>query len=488
MSVIKFRPKPQFDKSATILLLDQDIIKKKVFPGLAYPPLKNSLENLLKTQQFAGDKGEIFPIIFDGKIFLVAGLGKAQECTLRDIRIVVRKALLSVFLKTIKSVELIPHKNDDEVIKAIIEGIVIGSYVWEKYRSSNTDNERICKKDVCLVSVSKKIYEETITICQGVNYTRDLINDNADLITSDYFEKEVRKITKGIKNVAISILNEKELRAKGLNLHLAVNQGSNKKPKLIIIKYRGNPHQKRSIALVGKGLTFDSGGLNLKPSGSIETMRSDMSGAAALMGVLKNVINLKIKKNIIFAIGLAENAIGSKSYKPGDIIKSYNGLTVEIGNTDAEGRLVLADAISFVIKNYKPNQLIDIATLTGACTVALGYDYSGLMTPDQNFADKLLKISGETDDLIWQLPSYPELKDSIKSDIADLKNISNQRGAGGTITAAEFLRQFTENTPWAHLDIASTAFLEGKGRTYYGYGATGAGVRLLTHYLKNYQE
>ena len=298
-------------------------------------------------------------------------------------------------------------------------------------------------------------------------------------------KKTIKSLIKGKKNISIEILNKKELEDKGLGLLLAVNQGSNKDPKLIIVKYNGSANKGGYTALVGKGITFDSGGLNLKPSGHIETMRCDMAGAAAVLGTLKNTIELNLKKNIIFSFALAENAIGSNAYKPGDVIKSYSGKTVEIGNTDAEGRLVLADAISYIVKNYSPNRIIDIATLTGACVVALGHYYSGFITNDENIVKKLEEASSETDDKIWRLPSYPELKDALKSQIADIKNIGYPRGAAGTLTAGEFLKTFTDKTKWSHLDIAGTAFVEQSKKEYYSYGATGAGVRLLTKYLQS---
>ena len=218
----------------------------------------------------------------------------------------------------------------------------------------------------------------------------------------------------------------------------------------------------------------------------METMRTDMSGAAAVAGTMKNVLNFSLKRNIFFVFVLAENAIGSGAFKPGDVFRSYSGKTVEIANTDAEGRLILADAISYVIRNYKPSSIVDIATLTGACVVALGHDYTGLMSNDDELSRCLVRSSNETDDRVWRLPVYKELKDAVKSQIADIKNLGFSKGAAGALTGAEFLHQFVGDTKWAHLDIAGTAFVENQERFYFGHGATGAGVRLLTHYLKNY--
>ncbi len=459
--MILFRSKAKYDKEAVIVLLTA---------GQTHSRFKKEL-----------DKGETFPILEGKRTFLFIGLGKAALLSLTDVRIQVRKALLSGYLKDAKTVEVIPHSKEDGAVLAIIEGAAIGAYVWEKYKSKDKDDKTVISKQVTIAVEAQKIFTQAVTVCQGVTFCRDLVNDNADTITSAYLEKTVRSLIKGKRNFRLEILNRKELKARGLNLHLAVNQASPKEPKLIIARYHGGKKEGYT-AFVGKGITFDTGGLNLKPTGSMETMKTDMSGAAAVCGILKNVLSLGIKKNLLFVLGIAENAIGSAAYKPGDVITGYAGKSVEIGNTDAEGRLVLADALAYVVRNYKPAKIIDLATLTGACIVALGFDYSGLFSNNDELARQLIEVSNETDDRIWRLPVYPETKEYIKSPVADLKNTSSIKG-GGAITAAEFLHQFIGEVPWAHLDIAGSAYAEGTGRMYYGHGATGAGVRLLTYYL-----
>jgi leucyl aminopeptidase len=462
--VISFRPHVKYDKDATVVLLTA---------GQTHARFKKDLE-----------KGEIYPVIEGAKTFLFVGLGKTDKLSLTDLRIQVRKAFLSGYLSKTKTIEILPHSKDPGAVIAIIEGVAIGTYVWDKYKSKNKNDKTIHLKQVTMAVETKKIFNDAVTICQGVNLTRDLVNDNADTITSAYLEKTVRGLIKGKKHIRLEILNRKELKSRGLNLHLAVNQASNKEPKLIIVRYDGGNKNEGHTAIIGKGMTFDTGGLNLKPTGSIETMKIDMAGAAAVCGLLKNVLSLGIRKNLLFVLGIAENSIGSAAYKPGDVITGYAGESVEIGNTDAEGRLVLADAFAYLVKNYKPAKMIDLATLTGACVVALGFDYTGLFSNSDELARQLLDASSKTDDRAWALPVYPELKEYIKSPIADLKNTSNIKGAGAS-TAAEFLHQFTEGTTWAHLDIAGSSYTEGAGRMYYAYGATGAGVRLLTHYLLN---
>jgi leucyl aminopeptidase len=462
--VITFRPQAKYDKDATVVLLSA---------GQTHARFKKELE-----------KGEIYPVLEGAKTFLFVGLGKTDKLSLTDLRIQVRKAFLSGYLSKAKTVEILPHSKDEAAIIAIIEGVAIGAYVWDKYKSKDKNDKTIKDKHITIAVEAKKIFTDAVTVCLGVSLTRDLVNDNADTITSVYLEKTVRDLIKGKKNIRLEILNRRELKAKGLNLHLAVNQASNKEPKLIIVRYEGGKKNEGYTAFIGKGMTFDTGGLNLKPTGGIETMKIDMGGAASVCGLLKNVLALGIKKNILFVLGIAENSIGSAAYKPGDVITGYAGKSVEIGNTDAEGRLVLADAFAYVVKNYKPAKMIDLATLTGACVVALGFDYTGLFSNSDELARQLLEASSKTDDRAWRLPVYPELKDYIKSPIADLKNTSNIKG-GGASTAAEFLHQFTEGTTWAHLDIAGSSYAEGAGRMYFSYGATGAGVRLLTHYLLN---
>jgi leucyl aminopeptidase len=462
--VISFRPQAKYDKDATIVFLTS---------GQKNARFKKDLE-----------KGEIYPVLQGTKTLLFVGLGKMDKLSLTELRIQVRKACLCGYLKKAKTVEIIPHSKDDASIIAVIEAIAIGTYVWDKYKSKDKDDKAVKDKQITIAVEAKKTFTHAVAICQGVSLTRDLVNDNADTVTSDYLEKTVRGLIKGKKNIRLEILNRKELKAKGLDLILAVNQASNKAPKLIIVSYSGGKKNEGYTAIIGKGMTFDTGGLNLKPTGSIETMKTDMSGAAAVCGILKNALTLGIKKNLLFVLVIAENSIGCAAYKPGDVIRGYAGKSVEIGNTDAEGRLVLADAFAYLVKNYKPSKMIDLATLTGACVVALGFDYSGLFSNNDELARELADASQKTDDRAWRLPVYPELKDYIKSPIADLKNISTVKG-GGACTAAEFLHQFTEGTTWAHLDIAGSAYVDGSGRMYYGHGATGAGVRLLTHYLLN---
>jgi len=480
--VISFQDKPKFDQQATLILVTKKALER---PSLLDLPkdLETILKDLSASERFSADKGETFPVVYRKTLVVFAGLGDDKKLSSTALRVYTRWALQSLHVKKLERIEIIASDDKEETLKLVAEAVLLGLYAWDKYKTSNG---KPAAKKVFVIGRKTSSIENVLTVCAGVDLARDLVNDNADIITSEYFEKALHDVIKGRKNISLEVLNRKEMTAKGLGLHLAVNQGSKKEPKLIIVQYTGNPKAKNYTALIGKGVTFDTGGLNIKPSGGIETMRIDMGGAAAVLGTLQNVLNLQLKTNVLFAFALAENVVDAFSYKPGDVITGYSGKTVEVGNTDAEGRLVLADALSYLIKNYKPDTMIDIATLTGAVVVALGHDYTGLMANDDYLADKLIAAAQATDDRAWKLPLYQELKDSMKSKIADIRNIATPRGAAGTITGAEFLRQFVEdNARWAHLDIAGTAFVENDQRWYFGHGATGAGVRLLTQYLKS---
>ena len=267
----------------------------------------------------------------------------------------------------------------------------------------------------------------------------------------------------------------------GMNALLAVASGSNEEPKFIILEYAGGKKSAAPIVLVGKGLTFDSGGISIKPSDKMEEMKSDMSGGAAVMGVIMAATDLHLPLNIIGFIPATENMPGGTAYKPGDILKSYSGKTIEVLNTDAEGRLILADALAYA-SEFKPEAVIDVATLTGACIVALGDDVIGMLGTDDKLKSEIDRAAQTTGELVWELPLWESYHELIKSDIADYKNSSGR--SAGTITAAAFLSKFAGDAPWVHLDIAGPAWTN-KEKTYIPKGASGVAVRLLVEFLRN---
>ncbi|MEC7910344.1 MAG: leucyl aminopeptidase [Pseudomonadota bacterium] len=313
-------------------------------------------------------------------------------------------------------------------------------------------------------------------IGKGSNAAKDLANLPGNICTPSYIAKASRQVARKYSSLSCKVLGEKEMKKLGMDCLLSVGAGSVQESKLICLSYKGSKTKKRPYILVGKGITFDTGGISLKPGGAMDEMKFDMCGAASVFGTLQVVAELKLPINVIGIIASAENMPGSKATKPGDVVKTMSGLTVEVLNTDAEGRLVLADALTYS-KRFNPKTVIDIATLTGACIIALGKSTTGLMSNDDKLASEILKAGKTASDLAWQLPIWDIYKKDLDSNFADIANIG---GRAGTITAACFLSRFTEDLSWAHLDIAGTAWYQGKAK-----GASGRPVPLLSQYLIN---
>src|SRR6185369_4306061 len=316
----------------------------------------------------------------------------------------------------------------------------------------------------------------------GVSLARDLVSHPGNVATTGYLAAAARRVAKH-HGLACRVLEKAELEKLGMNALVAVGKGSVEPPRLIVLEYHGSGAKGKPVALVGKGITFDSGGISIKPGAGMEEMKTDMSGAAAVLGTMEAAAALQLPVNLVAVIPTAENMPDGKAYKPGDVLVSMSGLTIEITNTDAEGRLILCDALHFARTEFKPAAMIDLATLTGACVVALGHEASGMMGNDQRLLENLKKAGERCNERLWELPLWDEYGETMKSDIADLRNAGTTRD-GGTITAGWFLKQFAATTRWAHLDIAGTAWSD-KSRPCSPKGATGVGVRLLIEYLKS---
>jgi leucyl aminopeptidase len=317
------------------------------------------------------------------------------------------------------------------------------------------------------------------TICQGTILTREWVNTPSNDKRPERFARSIVALAKK-ENLKVTVLGEKELKQKKFGAILAVAAGSRSKPRMVILEHHPKG-SKKVVVLVGKGVTFDSGGINLKPSSGMEQMKLDMSGAAAVAATLITAAKLKSRLSVIGILPIVENMPSGNASRPGDIIKSHDGKTVEIGNTDAEGRLILIDAISYGINKYKPHTLIDMATLTGACIVALGEKVAGTFSFDDTLAEDIILSGQKTYERCWRLPLIEEYKEFFKSDFADLNNVGSTR-YGGAITAALFLSEFVKDTRWAHIDIAGPAYAK-KESAYCGPGGTGVGVRLLCDLL-----
>lgn len=441
---------------------------------------------------FSGKKGETLLLYREKgteKRVLLLGLGEKAACQTETLRQAYASAIKQLRAKKIKSCNvLLPSFENKEafsIIRPSLEGLILANYAFDCFKSTPLneplESTCICGIDPSHVSLVKKVEQ----IMQGVYLARDLVNRNADDSNVEGLIQAAKDLSKDCKKLKVVVLREKQLEKEQMNLLLAVGKGSIDPPALVVLEYMGDPSSKEKIALVGKGITFDTGGLNLKPTGHIETMKSDMAGSACVLGVIQSLCSLEVKRNVIGVLALAENAIGPGSYKPGDIYTSRIGKTVEIGNTDAEGRLVLADALSYVEDTYAPSVVIDFATLTGAIVIALGEEAAGLFSNNDSLVRGLQKAALRTDERLWRLPLYPEYTDMLKSEIADLKNIGGRPAS--SCTAAAFLQQFIKKAAWAHLDIAGVAYLS-KSKSYHPTLATGAGVRVTIDFLEHFDE
>jgi len=366
-----------------------------------------------------------------------------------------------------------------------LHGAELKSYEFNLYKTKKTNkiiNFNILKsKNI----INEKIKTKLDAILKGVNLTRDLVSEPGNILTPDEYTKRLLKLKKhGLK---ITVYDKKKLKNLGLNALLGVGQGSINGTYLVTIEWNGAKSKSKPLAFVGKGVCFDTGGISLKPARFMEEMTYDMAGSAVVAGLMKNFALRKAKINAVGVVGLVENMPGGNAQKPGDIVKSYSGKTIEILNTDAEGRLVLADALSFTEKKFKPQFMIDLATLTGAIIVCLGEEYAGLFSNDDNISKKIFKAGEKVGEKVWRLPLHENYDKLINSKIADVQNI-NYAGGAGSITAAQFLKRFILNkTSWVHLDIAGMAFSKKAANINPG-GATGYGVRLLNKFIEDNYE
>jgi leucyl aminopeptidase len=424
---------------------------------------------------------------------VVISLGEKEKFDTQKARRFIAKATTYTLSKKKKSFSTdIAQKADflDHKLlgRALTEGTILASYKFDKYLTKDEDEPRITVKNVSLFFSKenkelKQGMDEGTIIANATNLTRDLVNEPARTATPAFIEQKAREVAEH-KNITIKVLEKADMEKLGMGSMLGVTAGSDLPPKFIILEYKGAGEEPFK-AIVGKGITFDTGGYSLKPSAYMDTMKCDMSGAAAVLGTIKAVSDLNIKKNILGVMPCCENAINGSAIKPSDILIAYNKKSIEVGNTDAEGRLILADALSYTEDKYKPEIMIDLATLTGACVVALGEQVAGLMTKEEGLAIEIEKAGLISYDRVWRLPMLEEYQDSMKGTISDVKNIAPKGHGAGSVTAAVFLSHFVKETPWAHIDIAGPAFLSKKANEYLGKDASGAGVRLLSYFFLN---
>lgn len=362
--------------------------------------------------------------------------------------------------------------------------LINGLYYFDQFKSKR-NSLSIKKINFVTLAPSKPTLESAITLLNGIYLIKDLGNLPANIATPSYLAKTAENITKLSKKVQINILGKKELKDLGMNSFLSVSHGSVEEPKFITLSYTGSSKTKdKPIVLVGKGVTFDSGGISLKPSVKMDEMKYDMLGAATILGIFRTVVELSLPINLVIAAACTENMPSGSATKPGDIVTTLSGKTVEILNTDAEGRLILADVLTYV-ERFNPKLVIDLATLTGACIIALGSVASGLYCNDETLCNTIKNSAKKTNDKVWEMPLFDEYEKGLKNSIADLSNISSLGNGAGSVVAAKFLANFV-NYKWAHLDIAGTAHISGAYNGNASGGATGRPFMLLIDFIRNY--
>ena len=366
-----------------------------------------------------------------------------------------------------------------------ILGVKLKSYEFNKYKTKKSDKTLLLELFIKKNQINFNKNKRFISLIEGSNFTKDLVSEPGNILHPDEYAQRLKKLSKfGLK---IKVYDHKKLKKMGMNALLGVGQGSIRGSYLVTMEWKGVKSKNKPLAFVGKGVCFDTGGISLKPAKFMEDMTYDMAGSAVVVGLMKNLALRKAKVNAIGVVGLVENMPGGNAQRPGDIVKSYSGKTIEVLNTDAEGRLVLADALTFTEKKFKPKFIIDLATLTGAIIVSLGSEYAGLFSNDDKLSKQIFESGKKVDEKVWRMPLHKNYDKLMNSKNADMQNINYVGGAGST-TAAQFLQRFILNkTPWAHLDIAGMAFSKYGGALNSG-GATGFGVRLLNQLIEDYCE
>ncbi|MHB8139143.1 MAG: leucyl aminopeptidase [Smithellaceae bacterium] len=453
------------------------------------------IRDVMKSGDFEGKPSQVSVIYTKGKLqaerIALVGLGKKSELDLDKIRIAFARVMQNLRSMNIKDAataidwNLLPDSKE-KIVAAAAEGASLGLYQYTPYKTVGRDELKEMRQLEIVAkpadySIILAEIQKTNIITDAVYFARNLISAPPNEMTPSIMADHAQKIAKR-KNVSCLVLDKGKLKALGMNALLGVAAGSHQPPKFIILEYAGGKKGDAPIALVGKGLTFDSGGISIKPAEKMDEMKTDMSGGAAVMATVMAAADLKLPINIVGLIPATENMPGGGALKPGDILKSYSGQTIEVLNTDAEGRLILADALSYASK-FKPEAIIDVATLTGACIVALGEDVIGMLGKDDQLKKEISQAAQTTGERVWELPLWDSYAELIKSDIADYKNSSGRMAA--TITAAAFLSKFVGDYPWVHLDIAGPAWTT-KDKPYIPKGAAGITVRLLVEYLQNH--
>ncbi|MFI5323016.1 MAG: leucyl aminopeptidase [Thermodesulfobacteriota bacterium] len=445
------------------------------------------LKDLSGNEKFKGDMGEFVLLSstfgrIGAKRVLLLGLGEKplfSQDTVRKAGNLTAKKMRDICTSMTFGPEFSKGRG---YISALAEGVILGSYEFNKYKTNNGPEHEIENVVILSEELKEKKFQEEIETAKAVSestcFARDLVNEPPMYMTPSRLADIASSIADE-GDLKCEVFDLEEIKSRGMGGIVAVSSGSAELPRFIRLTYEPDKNPKTTLAVIGKGITFDSGGLCIKPADSMRTMKMDMAGAAAVLGIMKTISRLRPSIRVHGLISSCENMTGPSAYRPDDVIRAYNGKTIEVINTDAEGRIVLSDALSYAV-HLKVDEIVDLATLTGACMVALGTHTAGVMSNNQKLVERLEKAAETAGEKIWQLPMDDELRSEIKSDVADIKNVGSRWG--GAITAAMFLEHFVGETPWAHLDIAGPAYNE-KDSDWNPKGGTGFGVRTMVSYI-----
>lgn len=461
--------------------------------------MNGRIKEIVEEETFEGKSGSTLVVRTNGEIaakrILLVGVGKKKELTLEGLRRMAGTAVLAAREFKAKtatySVEGLPASLElQDVAQAVTEGVLLSDYVFLEYKGKEKEEMQKMRMKTWLfvaadAKTAKKVEKGVVEgqmFAESTMIVRDMVNEPAITMTP----KRMAGIAEKLSNqpgVKVTVYTKADIKKMKMGALLGVNAGSDEPPFFVHMQYKPKKKNAKKIAICGKGITFDSGGLSLKPTHFMDTMKSDMGGAAAVIGVFSRIADLAPSVEVHGVIALTENMISGQATRPGDVLTAYNGKTIEVKNTDAEGRLILADALSWAEDTIKPDFMVDVATLTGAQVIALGQEYSAILGTDDKFVKRYENAAKESGELVWELPMVEEYRQFLKSPIADVANIASNRWAG-TIMAGLFLKEFVEKTPWIHLDIAGPAWVESRMIPYIPTGGSGYAVRTLMYMLR----
>jgi leucyl aminopeptidase len=492
---LEFAPLTAVPKGVLIVLCDEGL-KCGSAARKALEPTGDLMERAAAAEHFKGKNGSTLEIVMPAGLdvarLVVLGVGKARDLKPQDLvklgGIAMGRIPAAAGAATIIA-DLPGGAMKPDQVAELALGIRLRAYAFDRYKTKRKDDEDAAAKEVRVtVAVAspagaEKAFAPRAAVANGVVLARDLVNEPANVLYPEEFARRAGNLKK--VGVAVEVLDVAAMKKLGMNALLGVGQGSAHESRLVIMRWNGGKKASDPVAFIGKGVCFDTGGISIKPAGGMEDMKGDMAGAACVVGLLQALAERKARVNAVGAIGVVENMPDGKAQRPGDIVTTMSGQTIEIINTDAEGRLVLADVLHYVNTRFKPKFMVDLATLTGAIIVALGHEHAGLFANDDKLAERLLKAGAATGERVWRMPLGAEYDKKIDSKFADMKNTGGRDG--GSITAAQLLQRFVDKTPWAHLDIAGTGM--GSPQTDISKSwASGFGVRLLDRLVADYYE